>query len=160
MNANPILLMGVSGAGKTTVGQALAQRLDCALIDADHFHPQANKNKMAQGYPLTDADRWPWLQAVAAAVNQSPGSVCACSALKEVYRDYLQQRIQGLTIVFLSVPTAVLQHRLDNRQGHFFSPDLLASQLATLEEPAQAERVDGTLPVAQIVDVICTRLQM
>jgi gluconokinase len=144
-----VILMGVAGAGKTAVGERLAARLGWRFLDADDFHPQANVRKMAAGEPLADEDRWPWLAALREAMvaheRSGADAVVACSALKEAYRRYLLEGAPSARIVHLRGTRAVIEARLRGRQGHFMPVDLLASQLATLEEPTSAE--------AAIVDV-------
>jgi gluconokinase len=134
-----IVAMGVSGAGKSTFGQALADRLDRPFIDADDLHPAANKAKMAAGLPLTDEDRAPWLEAVADAAAALPASVVACSALKRRYRDQLRRRDGSIVFVELDVDRDELARRLATRSHEFMSPTLLQSQLATLEPLAPDE---------------------
>ncbi len=139
------VLMGVCGSGKTTVGRLLAQQQGWPFFDADDFHPAANVAKMSAGTPLTDEDRWPWLDRLAAemgAIDRSGGSaVLACSALKEAYRARL--RTAGdVRIVYLKGDRATIEPRLSARVGHYMPPTLLASQLAALEEPADATVVD------------------
>jgi gluconokinase len=160
-----LLVMGVSGAGKTTLAQALARRLGAAFVDADDLHPPANRAKMAAGEPLDDADRAPWLDAVAqviagwAATGQA--GVIACSALKRVYRDRLRAADPGLVTVYLDVEEAELRRRLARRRGHFFPAELLASQLAALERPTHDEgvlSVPGELTVDEAVEAIVGRL--
>lgn len=144
-----VIVAGVAGSGKTTVGTMLAGRLDWRYADADGFHPQANVAKMRAGIPLTDEDRVPWLRAIGAwmddliAAGQS--GVVTCSALKRAYRDQLLSGRPAATIVFLQVSRDVLVRRLTARLGHFFPEELLESQLRTLEPPAPGERV-LTLP--------------
>lgn len=137
--------MGVSGSGKTTVGRLLAAELGLPFADADDYHPPANVAKMAGGQPLTDADRWPWLdalgQVLAKADRNRRGLVLACSALRRSYRERLRAALphpDALRVVYLRVPRTELLRRLTGRPGHFFPPELLDSQLATLEEPARA----------------------
>src|SRR6185503_420658 len=151
-----IVMMGVSGSGKTTVGEALARRLGVPFRDADEFHPKSNVEKMSAGIPLTDADRWPWLDAIASAIRETPrgaGIVVSCSALKRVYRDRIfPSAVRPIAFVHLDGPKAALAERLKGRKGHFFPPSLLDSQLATLEpltadEPAM--RVSIELPVSK-----------
>jgi gluconokinase len=155
-----LVVMGASGSGKTTVGMALAARLGYAFADADDFHAESSVAKMARGEPLTDADRGPWLQALAAwiASRNADGrsSVLACSALKRRYRDTLRTAApQHVSFVFLAVPSEVLRERLRERTGHFVRVHLLESQLATLE-PLEADEpgicVDGAAPPATIVE--------
>lgn len=144
-----VIVAGVAGSGKTTVGTMLAGRLDWRYADADGFHPQANVAKMRAGIPLTDEDRVPWLRAIGAwmddliAAGQS--GVVTCSALKRAYRDQLLSGRPAATIVFLQVSRDVLVRRLTARLGHFFPEELLESQLRTLEPPVPGERV-LTLP--------------
>jgi gluconokinase len=162
-----IVMMGVSGSGKTTVGEALAKRLGVPFRDADEFHPRSNVEKMSAGVPLTDEDRWPWLDAIGAAIHDTPaedGIVVSSSALKRVYRDRIVAAA-GRPVVFVHLdgPKAVLAERLKGRKGHFFPPSLLDSQLATLEplgadEPAI--RVSIELPVDRQVDEIMQRLRL
>ncbi|CAH2605435.1 D-gluconate kinase, thermostable (plasmid) [Rhodovastum atsumiense] len=157
-----IVLMGVSGSGKTTVGQMLAERLGCGFSDADSFHPPANVAKMRAGSPLTDEDRWPWLQALRAAIEewQAEGRdhVLACSALKQVYRDVLSPE-GDVIFVYMKGTAEVIAPRLNARSGHYFNPSLLASQFAALEEPADAFVVDIGEPPEAIVSTIVTRLR-
>jgi gluconokinase len=161
--ANPIVLprviviMGVAASGKTTAAKALAEALGWSFLEGDDYHPAANRAKMHAGHPLTDDDRRPWLSAlhdvIADVVRRDGHAVVACSALKASYRDALvpsDAPAGTLRFVFLDVPRATLEARLRSRQ-HFFPASLLDSQLATLEEPRDAVRVDGTKPVADIV---------
>ncbi len=130
----PIVVMGVSGCGKSSVGERLAEALGLPYVEGDALHPAANVAKMAQGLPLTDADRWPWLDAVGAALAQ--GGVVSCSALKVAYRDHLRRLAGGrLAFVYLHGSQSVLEARMTTRAGHFMPVSLLASQLATLEVP-------------------------
>jgi gluconokinase len=144
-----VIVAGVAGSGKTTVGVQLARRLGWRFADADSFHPAANVAKMRAGIPLTDEDRVPWLRAIAGwmdgliAAGQS--GVVTCSALKRRYRDQLLDGRPAATMVFLEVDKDVLADRLLHRPGHFFPETLLDSQLATVEPPAPDERV-LTLP--------------
>ena len=129
-----LVIMGVSGCGKSSFGAALADRLQIGFRDADDLHPAANREKMAAGLPLTDADRLPWLQQVGATLNRADALVVACSALRRSYRDLLQDATQGqVRFLHLTAPKAVIAARLAKRQGHFMPPALLDSQLATLE---------------------------
>ena len=140
------ILMGVSGSGKSTVGEMLAQRLGCAFHDADEFHSAANKAKMHAGIPLTDEDRWPWLAAMRAAVDTARAEgrthVFTCSALRQVYRDRLTPPDGGVTFVYMKGDASVIASRLSARTDHFFNPALLQSQLDTLEEPQGALVLD------------------
>jgi gluconokinase len=144
----PIIVMGVSGCGKTTAGEALARHLRVPYIEGDALHPAENVAKMASGSPLNDGDRWPWLQQIGAALKAHPGgAVATCSSLKNIYRDRLREASGGgLRFVFLKCSREVLEKRMQARKGHFMPPSLLASQLATLEDPggeAGVVTVDG-----------------
>jgi gluconokinase len=140
-----VFLAGVSGSGKSAVGEVLAGLLDWPFIDGDSLHPAANVAKMAAGVPLTDEDRWPWLAAVAAVADEhiaaGRSAVLACSALKRTYRDLLLTGRPAARMVFLSARRDLLAARLAARHGHFFRADLLDSQLAALERPQPAERI-------------------
>ena len=147
----PVILIvaGVSGSGKTTVGALLAGRLRWPFADADTFHPEANVAKMRAGIPLTDADRQPWLRAITAWMDEriaaGQSAVVTCSALKRAYRDQLLAERPAATMVFLQVSREVLEQRLTSRHGHFFPEKLLDSQLAALEPPVPDERVQVVL---------------
>ncbi|MBX9595257.1 MAG: gluconokinase [Roseomonas sp.] len=136
-----ILVMGVSGAGKSTVGQAIAATLGLPFADADDFHPEANIAKMSRGEALNDDDRWPWLAAIGAhlAAHRGRGCIVTCSALKRVYRDALREAAPDLRLVFLTGDPALVAARQAARQNHFMPPSLVASQFATLEPPAPEE---------------------
>jgi gluconokinase len=157
-----ILMMGVCGCGKTTVGRALAQELGWRFLDADDFHPEANVAKMASGMPLTDEDRWPWFDRVVAEMRllsaAGEHAVVACSALKQAYRDRLA-RGGNVRVVYLKGDAATIEPRLAGRAGHFMPPSLLASQFATLEEPTDAIVVDIAQPIAAQVAVITRALR-
>lgn len=156
-----IVVMGVSGAGKSVVGQALATRLAVPFCEGDALHPAANVARMAAGQPLTDADRAPWLDAVAGWITAHPAGVVACSALRRRYRDRLRAARGDLRFVLLDVPAAVLAERLRGRAGHFMPATLLASQLDTLERPDPDEAalvVDGTAPLADVLARIDAQL--
>lgn len=132
-----IVVMGVSGCGKSRLGAALAGATGLAFRDADDLHPLANIAKMTRGEALTDADRWPWLDACGAALAQ--GGVLACSALRRAYRDRLRDFAPDLRLIYLTAPEAEIAEHLHARQGHFMPPALLASQLAALEPPGVDE---------------------
>jgi gluconokinase len=151
--------MGVSGAGKSTVGAALAQRLGATFVDSDSLHPQANVAKMAAGNPLTDEDRWPWLELVGAELaSPHPGGIIvACSALKRVYRDAIRARAPRTAFVQLSVELPVLQGRVAQRPGHFMPPSLLESQIETLE-PLQADEAGLTESTQEGVEAMVDRI--
>ena len=133
-----ILLMGVSGSGKTTVGALLAAALETQFVDADSLHSEANRHKMAAGIPLDDADRAPWLTAVGAVLARG-NVVVACSALRRRYRDRLRLAAPSLRLVYLRGSRALLMQRLAARSHEFMPPGLLESQLDTLESPAEDE---------------------
>src|SRR5687767_13405812 len=139
-----IVVMGVSGAGKSTVGKLIAARLDCPFRDADSFHPPANIEKMSRGEPLTDDDRWPWLKAIAEwiAEHRAAGTTCVvtCSALKRVYRDLVTDKQRAdVRLVYLKGDFDLIEARLKGRTGHFMPPGLLRSQFDALEEPGADE---------------------
>jgi gluconokinase len=153
-----IVLMGVSGSGKTTVGTLLADRLGWRFYDGDQFHPQANIDKMAAGKPLTEADRVPWLAALHTAIDNLVASgesaVVACSALTLLDRQQLTRGERGVRLVYLHGDYDLIRRRLEARHGHFFHADLLASQFATLQEPTDVFSVDVAATPAEIVDEI------
>jgi gluconokinase len=144
-----VIVAGVAGSGKTTVGALLAGRLRWRFADADTFHPAANIEKMREGVPLTDADRKPWLNTITGWMDEriaaGQSAVVTCSALKRAYRDELLTGRPAATMVFLQVSRAVLEQRLMSRPGHFFPGKLLDSQLAAFEPPGPDERVHTVL---------------
>ena len=140
-----IVVMGVSGAGKSTVGRLMAARLDCPFRDADSFHPEANIEKMSRGEPLTDEDRWPWLHAIATwiAEHRAGRTTCVvtCSALKRMYRDIVTDRQRvDVRLIYLKGGFDLIAARLAARTDHFMPPALLKSQFDALEEPRADER--------------------
>jgi gluconokinase len=149
-NALIILLIGVSGCGKTTVGRLLAEQLGWPMYDGDDYQPKDNVAKMAQGMPLNDRDRRPWLLAVhdlLVGIKAKRGkAVVACTALKQDYRDLLCNGMEGIRLVYLKGEYAVLEERLKRRQGHFFKASMLGSQFEILEEPAEAITVSVDNP--------------
>lgn len=153
-----LLLMGVAGCGKTTIGKLLSARLKWPFYDADDFQPRDNLAKMAQGLPLNDRDRRPWLLAIhdllAGLAAKGGKAVVACSALKRDYRDLLCVGVEGIGFVYLKGGYALLQARLAARQGHFFKGALLGSQFEILEEPEDALVVDVDNPPETIVERI------
>jgi gluconokinase len=163
--------MGITGSGKTTVGQLLAERLHWEFAEADDFHTAANKEKMKQGVALTDADRQPWLAAIREQIwrwlDAAKNGVITCSALKQSYRDFLLSPFghsaadsDRIKIVYLRGTYALIEERLHSRHGHFAGESLLPSQFATLEEPADAFTVDIDKTPAQIVDEIIRGLNL
>ncbi len=155
MIINGLIVMGVSGCGKSTVGRLLAQRLDWDFFDADDFHSPQNIAKMKAGIPLTDSDRLPWLatlnELLLATLKNGRHPVLACSALKESYRLRLRQGIDGLQLVYLKGSYDLIWSRIAQRQGHYMKPDMLRSQFETLEEPVDALVVDIRLSPEEIV---------
>ena len=160
-----LIAMGVSGCGKTTIGEMLAKKLNCDFADADSFHSQANKDKMHKGIPLDDEDRWPWLKAIRVSIEEKladgQSHVYACSALKRVYRDILRDGNKDVTFVFLKGTPELLRERIKTRTGHFFDPALLQSQLDTLEPPGpdEAIEVDIALSPEAIVDKVLKEVE-
>ncbi|MGA2419035.1 MAG: gluconokinase [Candidatus Acidiferrum sp.] len=158
-----LLVMGTTGSGKSTVAEMLAQRLGWLYLDADDFHSAANKEKMHKGIPLTDADRAPWLAAIHEALVQQDklgrNVALACSALKQEYRDELKENL-NMRVVYLKGSQAVLRSHIEGRHGHFAGESLLASQLATLEEPVDALVEDVSRTPEAIVAEVCARLNL
>ena len=157
-----LIVLGVAGAGKTTIGRALADRYGWRFVDADDHHAPAAIAKMRAGVALTDADRAPWLaslHAIAAAVaDRRDHLVIACSALKQRYRDVLRGNLRNVRFVYLKADEATLTRRLSERSGHFAGPSLLTSQLAAFEEPADALTIDATVSPDAIVKAIAYQL--
>jgi carbohydrate kinase (thermoresistant glucokinase family) len=152
-----IIVMGVAGCGKTTLGAALAGRLMRPFIDADDLHDAAARAKMAAGVALNVSDRAPWLARLNTALRATPDTVLACSALRAEYRDTLRAGMQQAPLfVYLHAPRDVIATRLASRAGHFFSPALLDSQFATLEPPADALTLDAAEPLAVLVERVAT----
>ena len=155
-----IIIMGVSGSGKSTLAALLADRLACPFFEGDSFHSEASVAKMRAGQPLTDTDRWPWLDRLGAAIGSAVAgqrrSVAACSALRRAYRDRLRAAIAAPTVfVLLEADRYELTRRLENRPGHYMPASLLDSQLATLEKPQTDElalALDSTLPPELLAD--------
>jgi gluconokinase len=141
-----ILLMGVAGSGKTTVGRLLASELGWSYFEADDFHSAANKEKMGRGIPLTDEDRVPWLAAIRQRIDECATSgqsaVFTCSALKESYRDVLMGNTAGVSLVYLAGDPATIQARVSQRESHYMKADMVKSQFAALEPPTHALCID------------------
>jgi gluconokinase len=160
-----LIVMGVSGSGKSTIADSLAKRLGWTFEDGDRFHPASNVAKMSSGHALTDEDRWPWLRAIADEIDRvckaGQHAVIACSALKRVYRDTLVHGRNDVRVVFLEGAEALIASRLARRKGHFMPPGLLTSQFKTLEPPDTNENpvtasIDAS--VETIVDDIVRQL--
>ena len=156
------LIMGVSGSGKTKVGRTLARTLGWRFIDSDDLHPQANVAKMASGVPLTDDDRWPWLDRIVAEMQRASAAgehiVVACSALKQAYRDRLAAG-GDVRVVYLKGDAATIAPRLTHRSGHFMPASLLPTQFAALEEPRNAIVIDIRDPLETKIETITRALR-
>lgn len=159
-------MMGVSGSGKTTIAQGVGARLGWHVLEGDRFHPPANVQKMSKGIPLDDADRLPWLEAIAAAIDrmlaQGLPTAIACSALKRKYRDLLIGKRRDVVLVYLKGSEELIRQRMANREGHFMPPSLLASQFVTLEEPEPDEHpiiVDVAASSEAIVSSVIKAMQ-
>jgi len=160
-----LIVMGVSGSGKSTIADQLAKRIGWTYEDGDRFHPASNVAKMKAGHPLTDEDRWPWLRAIAAEIDRvcqaGEHTVIACSALKRAYRDILMHGRNDVRIIYLNGTQQLIADRLAKRKGHFMPPDLLPSQFRTLEPPGSDEdpvTVSIDASVEAIVDDIVHQL--
>ena len=156
-----LIVMGVSGSGKTTIGEKLAARMSWRYEDADTFHPARNVAKMSAGQPLTDEDRWPWLKAIAAEIDRVCAAgdrvVIGCSALRRVYRDMLVHGRDDIRFIYLEGTEALIADRLGQRKGHFMPPGLLTSQFQTLEPPTDDERA-VTVSIDAQAEVIVDRI--
>ena len=157
--------MGVSGSGKSYLGQRLAQATNWPFAEGDDYHSEANKAKMHAGIPLTDADRIPWLDALHQVLlhwqQEHRSGILACSALKVVYRERLTANLENVRFLWLDPPRGVLEKRMQNRPGHFMPPALLDSQLATIENPigqALTLRLDGSEPIDQAIRTVLSWL--
>ncbi|WP_307145943.1 gluconokinase [Rhizobium tibeticum] len=159
-----MVLMGVAGCGKSTVGVMLAARLGAAYLDGDDLHPSVNIEKMSRGVALTDEDRWPWLTRVGEALIKPEGPlIVGCSALKRAYRDHILETADApVTFIHLAGTSDVINARMNDRKGHFMPPALLASQFAALEPPEINEKainVNIDRPLVSIVDTIVAQLE-
>lgn len=163
MKTRFVIVMGVAGSGKTTVGQALAQRLGWDFYDADSFHPPENIGKMARGIPLDDADRAPWLDSlhalISASLKEGHPAVLACSALKESYRQKLLEGNEDVLIVYLKGSYDLIWSRISARRDHYMKPQMLKSQFDVLEEPTDVLTIDISLSVEEIVQEILEYLE-
>lgn len=157
-----IVLMGVTGAGKTTIGELLSSKLQWRFFDADDFHPPANIAKMAAGIPLEDEDRWPWLEnlrnEMRREINAGQSAIFACSALKKSYRDFLTADEEGIKLVYLKGDPSLIFQRISTRTDHFMKEAMLASQLAILEEPTNRLTINVSAPPESIATSIIREL--
>ena len=153
-----VIVMGVSGCGKSTIGQLLASRLKFPFLDADEFHPRANVAKMASGTPLTDADRWPWLKNLNGKLRGNENAVLACSALKESYRTVLSAGLADCRFVHLRGSIELIRARLAERKHRYMPASLLESQFAALEAPRGAIEIDIAQPPGRCVEEILAAL--
>ena len=158
-----IIIIGVSGSGKTTIGRLLSGELGWKYYEGDDFHPPANIEKLKHGVPLDDADRKPWLESlrdlIRNCLEQNDSAVVACSALKQRYRDFLLVD-ERVILIYLKGDYELIRERLSKRRGHFLNPNLLDSQFAALEEPKTAMQVDVSLSPAEIVKSIRSALRL
>jgi len=153
-----VLVMGVAGVGKTTIGEPLARALGWRFLDADDYHPPENVAKMKAGIPLQDADRWPWLGRLNRELKEVENAVLACSALKESYRARLAQGIAEFRVVYLHGSDTLIRARLESRQHRYMPAALLDSQLAALEPPARAIAIDVAAPLDDCLKSIIAAL--
>jgi carbohydrate kinase (thermoresistant glucokinase family) len=156
--ARIVIVMGVSASGKTVVGEEIARRLHAPFLDGDDYHPPANVKKMSAGIPLTDEDRWPWLDSLARALHEAADrkgvAVGACSALRRAYRDFLTEKAEEpIVFVYLDGSYELIDSRIKARKGHFMPESLLRSQFATLEPPAPDENAIA-VPIVEAPDKI------
>ena len=158
------IVMGVTGSGKSTVGQQLAEKLNCEFYDADNFHPEANVTKMSNGFPLNDEDRLPWLKTlnelILSTEKKGASLVLACSALKASYRKILKENSENVTFIYLRGTEQLIGDRLNARKNHFMNPALLPSQFDALEEPSESEAiyVDITPGADKVVETIISMI--
>jgi carbohydrate kinase (thermoresistant glucokinase family) len=153
-----VLVMGVAGVGKTTIGEALARALGVRFIDADDYHPAENVAKMQAGIPLQDTDRWPWLHLLNEELKKQQNAVLACSALKESYRRRLAEGLEDFKVVYLHASVELIRERMKARKHRYMPAALLDSQLATLEPPADAIAIDVAAALEDSVAAIVERL--
>lgn len=158
MNSLRVIVMGVSGCGKSTVAAGVAEALGLPMVDGDDLHLVESVAKMRAGIPLDDADRWPWLDRIGKRLREdAPGCVVACSALKRVYRDRLREAAAPIQFVFLDGEAALIADRMAKRTGHYMQPELLASQFRTLERPGADEADVLRLDISQTISSLMTQ---
>lgn len=161
-----IIVMGVTGCGKTTIGELLSQKLGCPFIEGDLFHPASNVEKMRRGIPLTDEDRWPWLKELKSKCLEQEKSrqhvVLACSALKQSYRDLLSEGANDVRFIYIKATPELVKSRLNQRKGHFMPASLIESQFSTLEEPTSAKGLvfDAIVMPEKIVTAALSALKL
>ena len=158
-----LVVMGVSGCGKSTVSKAIGERLNLEVADGDDFHSEASRAKMHSGIALDDADRWPWLDRIAQhlaiqAEYSAPGKVVACSALKLAYRNQIRATVPSVLFIFLDGSSDLIRERMAKRQGHFMQLSLLDSQLRTLEKPTADEKNVMTIQINNSIDNIVAQI--
>ena len=162
MTSRAVIVMGVTGSGKTTVGKLLAERMKCSFFDADDFHPLVNVEKMRAGQPLDDADRLPWLEKLRDLIDDELRAgrslVLACSALRQRYRHVLASSAGPVLFLYLKVRPETARERLKARAGHYMPASLVPSQFEALEEPEHAIVIDGELPALEATDLAAQRL--
>jgi gluconokinase len=157
-----IVIMGVSGSGKTTIGLQLSEALKIPFFDADDFHSGENVTKMKHNIPLNDTERKPWLEILAIKIaewDSENGAILACSALKESYRKILASRLNSITWIYLSGSFEVINSRINNRSGHYMKATLLQSQFDTLEIPEYGIHIDVALDLKEIISIITSKLE-
>ncbi len=147
-----VVVIGVAGSGKTTVGRRLAERLGAEFVDGDSLHSEVNVAKMVAGTPLVDADRWPWLTSIREVLHRSDRIVVACSGLRRAYRDHL--RVEGVSFVYLDLDPATAEERAAGRPDHFMGPGMVVSQFEALERPTDAEPDVVTIDATADVDTV------
>ncbi len=157
MMIHRIVVAGVSGSGKSTIGRMVAERLGALFVDGDDLHPPANVSKMANGEPLTDADRAPWLEAVRSTLAAHDSVVVACSALRRSYRDTLREA-PGVVVVLLDLGVAEARRRVESRPMHFMGSSMVDSQFTTLELPRPGEPQVAVVDATETVDVVVSRV--
>ena len=159
-----IIITGVSGVGKTTIGKLLSENMGWAFYEGDDYHSNVNLAKMKNRTPLTDEDRWPWLDALRTKISEivlrEENAILSCSALKESYRMHLRSGLRDIVLVYLQADYQLIRNRISERVGHFMNADLLASQYSDLEEPRNAIIVDAALEPMAIISYLKRALSL